>query len=197
MKVRPVALAVACWLSMIDGAGAHPALQGAGGFTGGLLHVLLVPSHVIAVVALGLLIGQQAPRGLRSAGLVYAAAVLMGLVALALAYAPTYAEEALLLSSMLCGLLVALARPMPQAILLPLATATGLALALDSPPDAISIADANLALFGTAICACILLGLVIAVAVRLRQGWQRIGLRIFGSWISASAILVLALRFAR
>jgi hypothetical protein len=28
-------------------------------------------------------------------------------------------------------------------------------------------------------------------------GWQRIGLRIVGSWIAASAILVLALRFER
>jgi hypothetical protein len=31
---------------------------------------------------------------------------------------------------------------------------------------------------------------------RLRRDWQRIGLRIAGSWISASAVMVLALRFA-
>jgi hypothetical protein len=32
---------------------------------------------------------------------------------------------------------------------------------------------------------------------RLRRHWQRIGIRIAGSWIAASAILVLALRFLR
>jgi hypothetical protein len=41
--------------------------------------------------------------------------------------------------------------------------------------------------------------LVVAVecASCLTRDWQRIGARIFGSWIAASAILVLALRLGR
>ena len=34
------------------------------------------------------------------------------------------------------------------------------------------------------------------LARRLKQPWARIGARIFGSWIAASAILVLVLRLA-
>jgi hypothetical protein len=73
----------------------------------------------------------------------------------------------------------------------------GLALGLDSPPQAISIADATTALIGTGLAACLALAIVVTVTSRLTRGWQRIGPRILGSWIAASAILVLALRFSR
>jgi len=75
-----------------------------------------------------------------------------------------------------------------------LAGAVGLAVALDSPPETISLRDANLALLGTAIGAVLVLLAVLQVATRLTRGWQRIGARIVGSWIAATAILVLALR---
>lgn len=41
------------------------------------------------------------------------------------------------------------------------------------------------------------LALVIAIATQATRPWQRIGIRIAGSWIAASAILVLALRLVR
>jgi hypothetical protein len=34
-------------------------------------------------------------------------------------------------------------------------------------------------------------------AARLTRNWQRMAARVFGSWIAASAVLVLALRFVR
>ena len=39
--------------------------------------------------------------------------------------------------------------------------------------------------------------LVIFISMHSKRSWQRIGVRIVGSWIAASAILVLALRLAR
>ena len=41
------------------------------------------------------------------------------------------------------------------------------------------------------------LAFVAFIAMKAERPWQRIGLRSVGSWIAASAILVLALRFAR
>ena len=38
---------------------------------------------------------------------------------------------------------------------------------------------------------------VVAAASRLTANWALIGARILGSWIAASALLVLALRFVR
>ena len=134
-------------------ASAHPVF-GVTGFAGGLLHALLVPTHLMAVVALALLIGQQR-RG-RGAVIAYAAAIIAGLGAIALAYVPTRAEEGVLAAAASAGLLVALARPLPRSVGVLLAGAVGLAVALDSPPETISLRDANLALLGTrsARCSC-------------------------------------------
>jgi hydrogenase/urease accessory protein HupE len=103
----------------------------------------------------------------------------------------------LLAATVLTGLLVALARPMPAFVAAPLAAIIGAALGLDSPPEVIAISAATIMLIGTGIGACLALVLVVAGASYLTAWWQRIGMRILGSWIAASAILVLALRFAR
>jgi urease accessory protein len=123
--------------------------------------------------------------------------VVVGLGAIALAYVPTLAGEALLASAAINGAAVALARPLPQVLGATLAAATGLALALDSPPDAISLVEANLALLGTAAGVAVLLSAAVAISARLGRDWQRIGVRILGAWIAASTILVLTLRLAR
>ena len=172
-------------------ASAHPVF-GVTGFAGGLLHALLVPTHLMAVVALALLIGQQR-RG-RGAVIAYAAAIIAGLGAIAIAYVPERADEGVLAVAASAGLLVALARPLPRSVGVLLAGAVGLAVALDSPPEAISLRHANLALLGTAIGALLVLLALLQLTTRLTRGWQRIGARIAGSWIAATAILVLALR---
>jgi urease accessory protein len=74
---------------------------------------------------------------------------------------------------------------------------TGLAIALDSPPDTISVSEANLMLAGTACGASLLLIAIAETATRMTRPWQRIGLRVLASWIAASATLVLALRLLR
>jgi len=166
-------------------------------FIGGLLHPLLVSAHVMAVLALALLLGQQAPGRRRQALFVYVAAVIAGLGAIALAVVPVLAGEALLMLALLCGGLVALARPVPELLGWVLAGGTGAALALDSPPAALSLSEANVTLVGTAVGAALLLAVLAESAARLRRNWQRIGARILGSWIAASAVLVLALRLVR
>jgi urease accessory protein len=199
MMALSARLALPALLALLAGASAahsHPVIQGASGFTAGFLHPLLLPAHAFALVALGLLIGQQ-PHWGRSVPLVAVIAVMAGLGAIALAYVPTLAGEALLASAALNGAAVALARPLPQMLGVTLAAATGLALALDSPPDAILLLEANLALLGTAAGVVVLLSAVVAISARLTRNWQRVGIRIVGAWIAASAILVLTLRLAR
>ena len=62
--VRPLVIIICMIvvLALPGTASAHSGFAGATGFTGGLLHPLLVPAHILVVAALGLLIGQQAPR---------------------------------------------------------------------------------------------------------------------------------------
>jgi urease accessory protein len=193
MIARAWILVGAVLLSMADEAAAHPVF-GITGVRGGLLHPLVVPSHVMAAIASAILIGRQ-PLG-RAMVAVYALGLVAGLGAIAAAYVPALAEEALLVLAAVAGLLVAWGRPLPWPVLAVLTIATGLAHGLDSPPEAISVAEANLTLIGTALNGTAFLALVAWLASRLRYDWQRIGMRIVGSWISASAIMVLALRFA-
>jgi hypothetical protein len=97
----------------------------------------------------------------------------------------------------LAGLIVVLARPLPIALTGALIVTGGMALELDSVPAVISVQDTLLALAGTAFGAWLAL-LLVAVSTRNpTQDWQRIGVRVLGSWAAASAILVLTLKFAK
>jgi urease accessory protein len=196
MIVRPVVLAVIGIAASAQSAFAHPAPLGIGGFPGGLLHPLFVPAHAMAIVVLGLLVGQQAAWS-RLVATSFMVGLAAGLGVMTLGVVPMLMNEFVLAGALLAGLLVALARPVPEAIGAALAVLLGFCIALDSPPEAISLTDANLTLLGTALGASALLIAVTAIASRLEGAWAHIGVRILGSWIAASAILVLVSRFAR
>jgi urease accessory protein len=74
--------------------------------------------------------------------------------------------------------------------------AVGLALGLDSPPDAILLREAIFSLLGTWCAGVTLLVAALAVARRLARPWNGVALRVAGSWLAATAILALALRWA-
>ena len=175
---------------------AHPAPLGIGGFFGGLLHPLFVPAHVLAVLALGLLIGRQA-AWTRLAAIAFILGLAAGLGVMTLGVVPLLMNETVLSFALIAGLLVALARPVPEILGCVFAVLTGFCVALDSPPEAVTLSEANRMLLGTGIGAALLLIATIAIAARLRPGWPHVAARVLGSWIAASAILVLALRFVR
>jgi urease accessory protein len=162
---------------------------------GGLLSPLLTPAHALALLALGFLIGQQ--RGGPVPLAAFVAGLAAGLVAIARAVGETAAPDILLATTAMSAGLVALARPLPRIVPAALAAVVGVTLGLDSPPEVISVAAATVMLMGTWVGAGLAVGLIAAGAQHLTRWWQRLGLRIVGSWIVASAVLVLALRYAR
>ncbi len=188
-------LAAAAFVLSAQAAFAHPPPLGIGGFPGGLIHPLFVPAHAMAVLALALLIGQQAWS--RMAALLFVFGLVAGFGVMTLGVVPVWMNELVLGGALIAGLLVALARPVPEILGCILAVLLGFCIALDSPPEAISLTDANLMLIGTGLGAALLLIAGVAIASRFKTGWVRIAARIIGSWIAASAILVLVLRFAR
>jgi len=181
----------------IEEACAHPAFIGATGFYGGLLHPLLVPTHAIAILSLGLLIGQQMPHWRWPMALAYAAGIGIGFAAMISAFAPRFSAEALLAATTIVGALVALARAVPWLTVCVLALAVGIALALDSSPGGISVREANVIIVGTFCGAVILLWVILEVVAIFRREWQKLGMRILGSWIAASAVLILTWQLAR
>jgi urease accessory protein len=178
-------------------ASAHPPFAGATGFYGGLLHPLFVPTHALAVLSLGLLIGQQKPHRRWSMILAYAGGLGAGFAAMILTFAPRFSAEALLAAGAIAGGAVALARAVQTLAGSLLALVIGVSLALESPPGGISVREANIIILGTFCGAVILLAAVLEAVVLLRRDWQQLGVRIVGSWIAASAVLVLTWEFAR
>ena len=162
---------------------------------GGLLSPLLTPTHALALLALGLLIGQE--RASAPSIAAFIAGLTAGLVAIAWAVGETWAPDILLAAAAVSAGLIALAQPLPRIVPAGLAAVIGVALGLDSPPEVISVGAATAMLIGTGIGAGLAVALIAAGGQHLTRWWQRLGLRIVGSWIVASAILVLALRYAR
>jgi urease accessory protein len=174
---------------------AHAPIIGVTGFPGGLLHPLLVPMHALMILAAGLLLGQQ-PHHRLHAG-IFVCGVAAGSIAIAAAYAPAYASNAVTYAALTVGVLLALGKPIPALLSGLVAAGAGVAIALDSPPEAIFIHDAILMQLGTLLGATVLIAAITEAALRLRRNWQRVGMRIIGSWISASALLVMMTRMIR
>jgi urease accessory protein len=167
------------------------------GLLAGLLHPVLTPTHALALVGLGLLIGQQPARKRYAPAVLFAVALAIGLVALALAVGETPANDVLLGAVAIAGVLVAAALRLPLPLLGSLAAVMGAAIGLDSPPETISLDAAIAMLIGTGLGALITLFLVVAAVTWLRHDWQQVGVRVLGSWTAASALLAIAVRFAR
>lgn len=196
MKVVGRAIASIGLILIAGPAFAHPPPFGIPGFFGGVLHPAFVPAHLMAVLAVGILIGQQS-RGRDWAQIAFILALMAGLGVLTLGVAPAWTGEAVLLAALASGLLAALARPLPAVVGTLLAAVVGLAIGLDSPPEVVSVREANLILIGTALGGTLLVLFIVEVGARLTHPWQRIGARVLGSWIAASAVLVLAWSLTR
>jgi len=154
------------------------------------------PTHLLAVVALGLLVGQQARLPV-----IPTAALAIGLAAGSLIVASAVRENpaapALLVLAAIAAGLTIIDRPLPSWAAAGLALAVGAALALNAPPQEFTIHAAIVSQLGFALAAILAFALATLAVGQARVPWQRIGVRIVASWIAASAILVLALRLAR
>ena len=165
------------------------------GFAVGLLHPLIVPAHVLALLGLALMISRQTQR--RATVLAFGVGLIGGLWALTAGVGETPANTVLLAGAAIAGLGAASGWPVRAVIGAPLAIVIGASIGLDSPPHATSLRMANATLGGTAFGGVAALGVIAAAAARLRRGWPAVGVRVLGSWVAASAILVLALRLPR
>jgi urease accessory protein len=173
---------------------AHSPIQGIGKFYGGLLHPLLVPPHALALLLFALLIGQCGVRAMRFTYPPFLAALAVGLVLagfdLSLFFPP---EPALLVAACTCGLLVALQWSPPLWLCAVLGAALGLLIGIDSGVTGYTRQETFAALLGSWLGAALGLVLVAGLVEPLARPWQRVAVRVLGSWGTASAVLVLAM----
>lgn len=195
MAQRLRATAALAFASLPNIASAHGTTAGLGTFFSGVVHPLLEPAHLVAMIALGLLIGQwpegEEPHGVRPA---FAAAVLGGAIA-AGAGVSLETDVALLVAAMVAGLSVVLAVRPPWLACAALGVTIGAGIGLGSRPDVATTRDLVTTLAGVVIgvVSWTLTAAVVTQAMRARAPWLRILVRVLASWVAASAILVLAL----
>lgn len=167
------------------------------GFSGGVLHPLLVPAQTLSLIALGLMIGSQNIAERRRLPAVFVFALVAGSAMVAAAWPAQEPGTVLILCAALAGLMTATGRPLPFVAGALLTGVAACALVFDSVPAVISKTETLLSLAGTAIAACAVVFAIAILAAFARRDWQRIAVWIAGSWCGASALLVLALRLAR
>ncbi len=170
---------------------AHGDIEGTGAFYGGLLHVLLVPSALLAVLAVGVFSGQRGFRFVAGSLPLLGGAVLLGLV-LTGPDAEAVAGPVQLAAAALTGLLVALEVRMPNATATALVALSGGLIAYGSPAD---VGAGWLGLAGAGVGIALLFTWVAVPVCYLDRAWQRIGIRVIGSWLVASAALTLVLLY--
>ena len=170
---------------------AHLVDTGFGAFYDGLVHLFATPEDLLPVVALTLWVGLRGPAFGRA---VLVALPLAWIVGVAAAQGWTWPWPASLTTAattVVLGALAAADRPVRLSVVVALATAVGLA---HGVINGAVLARAGLGAPGGAGIAC---GLIVVVslggglAVTLRPAWTRIGVRVAGSWIAATGLLML------
>lgn len=176
----------------VEPALAHAPIKGIGAFYNGMLHPLFVPGHLLALLGIGLLFGQHAPTASRVGWIAFVLA-LWSALALGQFLGATVPVMLLLLVALAAGLLVALGQPIPGLATTVLAVAAGIGIGIDSMPEPLTRKEALLALGATGVGAVLIVSYIGGITAWLREPWQRIGIRVAGSWTAASALLVLVL----
>lgn len=175
---------------------AHTPIEGVGFFYGGMLHPLVIPAHLLLLVGAGLWIGQQGIRHIEVGLPAFVAGLALGLPCAGLGYVTFIPAPFLVAPAALAGLWVASAWPLPREAIGVGALAAGLLIGLDSAPGTAEGRDALFMLIGVALGAGFLLIHELALVEFFRRPWQRIAVRVLGSWVAAIALMVLALSFA-
>jgi urease accessory protein len=196
MQMRAALVALAL-LAAPGAAQAHAVIEGVSGFSGGLLHPLLVPAHMLALLGAGLMAGSQHLRNTVSLVIVFAGSLTTAAGFVSLAYAPLEPGLVLLVCTVLASLGAAYGAPLPFAVSGIVTGLVAIALVMDSVPAVLSLMETMLALSGTGLTALAFFALVTLLSAAARPGWPRTGIRIAGSWCAASALLVLVAQLAR
>lgn len=165
-------------------------------FLDGAEQALFLPGHAVALAALGMLVGQQQPhrRWLLAAlvaGVIAGAAAVMARADLF--WVQFNAVYVTLTIALVAGLAVAIARPVPFAVMAPTLAAVGAVLEIESMPVPGPPGTTVLSLAGSAVGVTVMLAVFAVIVDMAGVGWQSIGVRIAGSWAAAIAMLILAL----
>jgi hydrogenase/urease accessory protein HupE len=174
---------------------AHLNSTGMGPLYDGLMHFLTSPEDVVPVLALALLTGLRGASYGRRALFVLPSAWLFGAV---FGLTASATNGSAVLSSMwflLLGGLLAADAKLSLRVITALAVLIGLYHGYLNGTGMGASGYAGMALLGLVFAVFVLIALAAAFVVQLRAEWTRIAVRVAGSWIAASGLLMLGWSF--
>ena len=171
---------------------AHAVNKRFGDFYGGMFHPLTSVVHLFPLIGLGLLAGLQGPSKARWA----LPTLLVGLLVGGLV--GWYFGKLIWISMVnkasliLVGILVVTAARIPAWGISLLALLVALSHGHENGSDASGSATLQLFLAGVLTSGLLLVAVPAAVVVSLQAAWQRIAVRVLGSWVAATGLLILS-----
>ena len=187
---RSKLLAGACGVLLPSAAVAHLPTIGLGPVYDGVFHLLLSPEDLLPVIALALLCGQRgAPYGRRALWLVPLAWFAGGLFGLFVGN--NHGAALNWVSFLLLGGLVATNARISLRLLTALAALLGCFHGYLDGAGINRFDDGTYALVGLTLAVFVVVALFASLVVPLRQQWARVAVRVAGSWIAASGLLML------
>lgn len=187
---RPALVAIAVAMCPVP-AHAHLNSTGMGPIYDGVMHFVMSPEDLVPALALALFAGLRGARYGREALFALPGAWLLGgLLGLTIS---AISGNAILSASwfLLLGGLLAANVKLSVRVTTSLAALVGLYHGCLNGSGMGSAASATVALFGLVSAVFVLVALAAALVVRLRAEWTRIAVRVAGSWIAASGLLLL------
>jgi len=173
-------------------ASAHMPIKGINDFYSGFLHPLFVPAHLLLLVSFGLFIGQKRLSSNPTVLVVYASAAAIGL--LFAWFLGNEKEIYVLYVATLIGLLIVSNLSIGLNLILFVSLLVGFMLGMDSAQETLTGKNKFASLFGSGVAIYFLALYPMTLGEYLqKKSWGKIGIRIIGSWVATSAILVLAL----
>lgn len=177
----------------------HLATTGLGPVYDGVNHLLLSPDDLVPVVAMSLLAGLNGTAAGRRVLFILPVAWWVGGVA-----GFGYGVEVLpgvvtTISFLVLGALIALDRRLPEGTVPVLAVGLGLLHGWLNGAGIAAAGRESMALVGIGVAVFVIVALGAALVVSLGRPWQRIAVRVAGSWVAAIGLLLLgwALRSPR
>ena len=170
-------------------ASAHLVTTGMGPVYDGLGHLLLTPEDLVPVLALAFYAGLQgALPGRRTMFLLPIAWFVGGIAGTAISGIPSFPVPAI--SFLVLGGLVAADLRMPSAAITVLPVVLGL---VHGVLNGSTLKDGagTLGLLGITMMLFVLVAMASAFVVSLKKPWMRIAIRVAGSWVFASGLLML------
>ena len=163
-------------------------------FQQGFLHPLLTPSHLILLISLGVIIGQQGIK--LSYFIAISVSLAIGLFFKASLVIDVNIELILLGLALIISLLVVIKLRLPSLLTVLLIILGCFVVAYDSDPIVIPGVGENSInnwLLGALTSMLGVLALISLISLFLMRFWEGVILRIMGSWIATSAIFILTL----